>query len=581
MSCAGQASALSFELTNDLTLDADVSLTYAAAVRMKDQDPELLADINGDDGNRSFDKDDLINNKISAIIEMELKYKNYGVFARPRAFYDAAYDGRNANQSLTNNNLTIYGGSLTSPDQFSDPTIDQHRDTVEMLDLYGYADYDINGHYLHLRVGRQMVGWGESIYLQNSISSAQNPLDVTASNAAGTELSEVFLPVEQVYGQVDITDTLSVAAYYQWKWKESTLDEQGSYFSTSDIVDKSGERFLVTSTGLAYDRTADVDAKDDGQWGVSFRYVAQSLGNTEFGVYAMNYHDKYPMIIGEYGGGKSSPYRDGVIASAQPISAFAPGFSVDSLESATEASIVYNNGAPFCAPPASLADVPAFEACKAFVLSNPAAQAGVQAAAAGDAADLASYHLEYAEDIKLYGLSFGTLVGDTNIGGEISFRTDVPLQVADATNPLFFSYVKGDVAQAQVSAIHVFGPSFAWDSMTFTGELGANEAFGFGGDELTSDKFAYGSTLSTSFDYFQIAAGLDLETYLKYEANLNGVSAMTGSFEEDADELTVGTNFTYRSDLEFGLSYTDYLGDAMENDQSDRDYLAFTTNYTF
>jgi hypothetical protein len=579
---ASNAAAMSFEITDDVQLDADVSLTYAVSQRMKDQDEALLADINGDDGNRSFDKGDLVNNKVSAVIDLDLRYKNYGLFARPRAYYDAAYDGRNANQSLTNNNLDIFGGELSSPDQFTQATKDQHRDTVELLDMYGYADYELGGHYLHLRAGRQMVGWGESIYLQNSISSAQNPLDVTASNVAGAKLSEIFMPVEQVTGQIDITESFSLAGYYQWKWRESILDEQGSYFSDSDAVDKAGERILVNASGLAIDRTADVDAKDDGQWGVAMRFVSNALNDTEFGVYALNYHDKYPMVIGKSGGGKSSPYRDGVIASAQPISAFAPGFSVDSLASATEASIVYNNGAPFCAPPTSAADVPAFEACKAFVLSNPAAQAGVQTAAAGDAADLASYHLAYQEDIKLYGMSFGTLVGDTNIGGEISYRTGVAVEVVDPTNILGFSYVDGDVAQVQLSAIHVFGDTFAWDSMTFTGEMGANHAYSYKNKTLNgTDEFAYGATIASEFDYLQVIAGLDISPYLKYEYNPNGTSVMAGSFEEDADEVTVGTAFTYHSDFIVDLSYTDYLGDAESNSLSDRDLLSLTANYTF
>ena len=39
------------------------------------------------------------------------------------------------------------------------------------------------------------------------------------------------------------------------------------------------------------------------------------------------------------------------------------------------------------------------------------------------------YYVEYPEDIKMLGLSFNTNIGDIAWSGEISHKTDVPMQI--------------------------------------------------------------------------------------------------------------------------------------------------------
>eukprot|EP01031_Cornospumella_fuschlensis_P048323 gene48323-59180_t len=43
-------------------------------------------------------------------------------------------------------------------------------------------------------------------------------------------------------------------------------------------------------------RAGDKDARDSGQFGVAFRYIAEELNSTEFGFYFVNYHAKEPQI---------------------------------------------------------------------------------------------------------------------------------------------------------------------------------------------------------------------------------------------------------------------------------------------
>ena len=112
---------------------------------LNDQDGYLLTDsatwdgANRDDGNRNFDKGDLVTNRLSAVMDFDFQWKEFGVFVRPRAYYDFAYDGKNSNDSATTNNSMVgYGEELTDHKEFTDATKDQHRDKAEILDAFAY-----------------------------------------------------------------------------------------------------------------------------------------------------------------------------------------------------------------------------------------------------------------------------------------------------------------------------------------------------------------------------------------------------------------------------------------------------------
>ncbi|MDM8540123.1 DUF1302 family protein [Desulfococcaceae bacterium HSG9] len=153
----------------------------------------------------------------STIIDIDAQFKNVGIFLRPRAYYDFAYYGDNTNDSpTTDNNGPQYGGPLSLNDEFTDETKDTHRDRLEILDAYGYGTFDIGGYDLVLRSGRQVVSWGESMFVANGISSAQNPVDATRLTTPGVELKEVFLPTGQVYSQIDLWGGFTLAGFYQW-----------------------------------------------------------------------------------------------------------------------------------------------------------------------------------------------------------------------------------------------------------------------------------------------------------------------------------------------------------------------------
>ncbi len=511
------ALSLSWDLTPETTLDLDTTLSYNASWRVEDQDSKALTYINNDDGNRNFDQWDMINNRFKVTMEGDLQHLNYGVFVRGRAFYDQAYMGSNANDSPeTLNNSSFFGGSLSDHQDFSDETKDRHGKDAELLDAYVYGSFNPGETNLDLRIGRQVISWGESIFVTNSISSAMSPVDATETVVPGVELRDVFLPVGQVYAALTFLKNFTMAGFYQWEWEKTRLNESGSYFATNgtnfacDAILDAGENVLL-APGLpeSIDHGRDNEARDDGQFGFTLRYVAEALNYSEFGFYFINYHEKLPAVTFIPGGGTV----DG---------SFVP------------------------------------------------ALAGLDASA---------YTLNYAEDVKLYGFSVGTTLGDTNYGFEMSYREGYPVAVEDASSP-FGVNVDADVFQAQLSFITLFPQTLLANNWQIMGEVGYNTVSGYDG-ELIKDEDAWGCTLKVTPSWDAIAPNLNLEVPVTASVNPNGNSAVLGTFWENANSYSIAFNFTYRAVYKVGLSYTLYTGDAEDNVNTDRDFIGISLKYTF
>jgi hypothetical protein len=516
---AGPIHALQFEFNDDTRLDFDVSLKYSAAWRVKNAD-DFLVDGDpahpfrlGSAGDGNFDSGDMINNRYSAVFDIDFQYKDYGIFARPRFYYDFAYD-EDADQS--------------NPYKFLQETQDLHRDKAEFLDAFVYGSFEVGGRDITLRVGEQVVSWGESLFILNGISAGMSPIDATAANVPGVELKDLFLPVGQVMGRISLTDNMTLEAFYQWEWDKTRVDETGAYFSTTNLLDDA-----IRDTTLGFLRGGDNDPDDDGQWGVSMRYVAEGLNDAEIGLYYINYHEKLPYVV-----------------DTVPLLLAFAGIPT---------------GNPFILPGSG------------------------------------TYHLDYADNVQLYGASVSGMLGDTNVAMEVSYRKDLSVQVKQDDLPIntpspMLNMVHGlvntsernweneevDVLQVQMSAISVFQQTSFYDNLTVTGEVGINRVVGGrDGKKLWNDRTAWGGTVKAAFDYFQVLPNLDLNVPITYNFNPNGVSSVLGTFVEDADRIGVALDFTYKQNYKLGIGYTDYLNDVEENNKADRDFVSLNMKYTF
>ena len=151
-----------------------------------------------------------------------------------------------------------------------------------LLDLWVSKTFQLGDQQARVRIGNQVISWGESLFLPGGINST-NAFDVMRLSQPGTQLKEVFLPAPMVSVASGLGHGLNAEAYVQAAWNRGYLPPTGSYWSVVNGLGKGHDAY-----GLV-----DADAKNGGQWGVALRWQPEQT-QLNLGVYAMNYHDKLP-----------------------------------------------------------------------------------------------------------------------------------------------------------------------------------------------------------------------------------------------------------------------------------------------
>ncbi|HDH15490.1 MAG TPA: DUF1302 family protein, partial [Gammaproteobacteria bacterium] len=230
---ASPAQAFTFS-SGDLQGSLDTTISYGARWRVQDRDQSIIGkanggtanSVNGDDGNLNYDKG-LVANVLKITPELELRYKNYGAFFRGYYFYDFEVMGND-----------------TARTPLSEAAKDQVGEKGELLDAYVWGSWDVNNKPLDVRLGNQVINWGESTFIQGGMSSI-NPVNVNSLRVPGAELREAIKPVPRIWASLGATDKVSVEGFYQTNWKKTIIDPVGSYFSTSDLAGDGAEKVVL------------------------------------------------------------------------------------------------------------------------------------------------------------------------------------------------------------------------------------------------------------------------------------------------------------------------------------------------
>lgn len=649
---AGQVQAVEFSFADDEVTGAiDTTVSYGQLWRVQGQDKNNN-DINTNDGNRNFDTG-LVSEVFKVTSDLEVTYQNYGAFVRGTAFYDTQIMDKRNNYYDTS---LAYQPSQNVPkdDSFTRGTRHSAGRDAEILDAYIYGNWDIAEKPVTARLGKQVFNWGEGLFYRGGVNTT-NPVDAGKFRLPGAELKEVLVPIEALNFSVGLTDNLSMDAFYQFNFKETAVDPVGTFFSETDLFGEGGNTAYnnfdqtplapaiagynaiaagqghpnpaaatallnaATAAGVyqngvnksfgsilkVADVTEDINAKNDGQYGLSFKYIAEELNSTEFGAYLVNYHAKEPTIYADLNG------YDGV-----NIGALAGNFC----------GIATGGLDPDCANPNSAT----------FQSFLPTA-GGL---ATVDMLGSTQAKREYAEDIRMYGLSFNTTVSETSVFGEMAYRPNLPVGIS-ATNDLLGDFVlqggtlannfggnKGAAIIAgqqinrdsQVSnarrveafnlslgAIHNFGNVLSFDSLFGVAELAsehlradslkyasvngerciagrANTSYATDAamakqDCATSD--AYGYTMLLSGTWNDVYAGVNLSPFTVFKHDFQGNGHQTGNFIEDRKAYTVGLRASYLSSLEAELQYTEFMGAGESNSGRDRDNVGVNVKYSF
>ncbi|RTL54163.1 MAG: DUF1302 domain-containing protein [Rhodocyclaceae bacterium] len=230
-----------------------------------------------------------------------------------------------------------------------------------------------------------------------------------------------------------------------------------------------------------------------------------------------------------------------------------------------------------------------------------------------------TYNLMYAKDIKVYGASFSTVFGETNVAGEISTRRNVPLvvpgdlilnsAVANADNNRNTPYARGNSLHLNLSAIALFSGNGLWGGASLTGEYAYNRlldvtyrpayAVGLAPDPLNSTHTRDASAIRVVFqpEFFQVMPGVDIQMPIGLGYGLSGRSAVVQLSPEHGGDFSIGANATIDRTWKTGLNYTHFFGEkgtapssavgavstyaAYKQYYADRDFISFTVQRTF
>ncbi|WP_395504638.1 DUF1302 domain-containing protein [Ectopseudomonas hydrolytica] len=637
---AAQAQAVEFSFAdNEITGSLDTTVSYGQLWRVQGQD-KSNNDINTNDGNRNFDTG-LVSEVFKITTDLEASYQNYGVFIRGTAFYDTQIMDKRNDYNDANNPAQP---SQTYPrnNSFTRETRHKAGRDAQILDAYVYGNWDVGDMPVSGRFGKQVFNWGEGLFYRGGVNTT-NPVDAAKFRLPGSEVKEVLVPVEALSFNVGLTDNLSMEAFYQWNWKETAIDPVGTYFSETDLFADGGSTAYTTVGALSnplfqtvYNGAVsggfaglpanfgglqgtsyldnngvikvanvgpDINAKNDGQFGIAFRYIAEELNSTEFGFYFVNYHAKEPTI-----------YAD--------LNASYAGLNIDQLASL-----------------GSLLGVSAssYDDLVSQAATNPAAATVlglVNGAAAVDVANQVNARREYAEDIRMYGMSFNTTLGVASVFGELSYRPNLPIGIA-TTNDLLGDLLgqaayladgrqvniggqlvdindqihnseRVEAFNTSLGTIYNFGPSFGFDSLFGVAELGSEHIRGSslqytaydgsrryysgrGNGSYVSgydrddqiNKNAYGYTLVLSGTWNDVYAGVNLSPFAVFKHDFEGNSHQTGNFIEGRKAYTLGMRASYLNSLEAEIQYTEFYGAGQNNGARDRDNIGLNVKYSF
>lgn len=240
--------------------------------------PEGCADaLSGynDQGNLNYAKGDAFTTYLKGTHELLLKMP-----------YEIKFMGRVSwLKDFTATDTTGILSGLGSTRPFSDAAEDELDTKTRLLDLWVSKEFLVGDERARIRVGKQVLNWGESLFLPGGINQT-NAVDVMRLSQPGTQLKEAVLPVPMIDANMGLGNGFSVEAYVQRGWRSNYFPPVGSYWSTASIG--TGAEAYGFPTGRTPRKT--------GQYGVALRQQLSSLP-LSWGVYYMNYHDTIPVVV--------------------------------------------------------------------------------------------------------------------------------------------------------------------------------------------------------------------------------------------------------------------------------------------
>ena len=183
---------------------ANFSIAYGILARVEERNSDLIGVGNGgsatsvnlDDGNLNYDPG-IVANQLRGTVEVAMRWRNFGAFVRGYGFYDFENE--------------LGGGRRT---ELSDDGSWAVSSGAGLQDAYLTANFEVADVPVQLRLGNQLINWGESSFLRFGIDVV-NPVDLVSLAQPTTTFRDAFVRQGMIWGVANPTKNIAVEAFYQ------------------------------------------------------------------------------------------------------------------------------------------------------------------------------------------------------------------------------------------------------------------------------------------------------------------------------------------------------------------------------
>jgi len=275
-------------------LDAFVDTVFSASTAMRTESAKHHGTADPS-GNWSVfnDAGDIYSSPLSLLTDAGIGNGDFGLFTR----FSYRYDYTIRSKDCTNcerSNLWPWAPAAFNQGLPEQQLVDGISDDAQNLagkkftlyDLFVYGNFRVLDRPVNVRVGKQVVSWGESNIMGGGISQMQNPTDLSKATTPGTEVKETLMPQETAYFNLGISENVSLEAYYTWNWRNSIFVPVGTLFSPFDFLGEGYNPDLFVR-GIEF---AGRDEPSGGQWGINMHFILESLNFADLGFYYVRSH---------------------------------------------------------------------------------------------------------------------------------------------------------------------------------------------------------------------------------------------------------------------------------------------------
>jgi hypothetical protein len=639
------AAAFSFDLGDGFKGAFDSTVSYGMQMRMQGRSCALISQDNGgcaglgaelpeasqdayflnaDNGDLNYNKYDLVSEVVKGTHELQLKMPwDLSFFGRVSELYDWRIGQTERTPLLPEaRRFSVYN--------------------FQPLDAYLNKEFEWFGRNARLRVGEQVMSWGEDIFVLAGINST-NAYDIRRYHVAGAQVKEILRPAPMISLNTDLLDRWGMEAYYQWKWNGFQLDPTGTYFSSADPAGKGNDAAIFIPTSSL---NAGVAANPAGAALLQAGLIRMAPAGTA-GDPGGTRLTRQQLLAGQATqdcltspGAIQQRLINGYAIPGNPVSlAAATTLVCAALNTGTAIPLVSDKGGSNHGQYGlnlryrpEWADISFGFYYERLNSKIPFITYTVDSAYAANNPLSAGYKIEYPSGINLYGVSYNTNLGDWALGGEVSWRPrdavaidpSVPTGANPASRPYAClqdataatgqtpqtgeqhgKYCRGWVDRAKIQAqqtfLQVFSPTEGfggWMLTTlgakegyFLGEIGATDYPGvdrLGGVPWSlpaytlPNKFSAGYTFETQVTYPNVMnLGFDWLPQIDWTHGVIGTSPNALPWQANTKSGTFTLNFNRHNIITAALAYSWFWGGGPGNQTSDRDYLGFTVAYNF